>query len=377
MARLVVRFLCGMLLALALCGSALASGTPKAAAAATTWQLIVGGNSKDNAVTVNAFLPTAITLNAGDTITWAFHGFHTVTFLSGTPRPAVEVPSGEDHLLMLNPTVFTPVGGPNYDGSGFVNSGPPNQTTRSFSLTFTKAGTYPYVCLIHAGMAGQVVVQAKGGAYPMTQAQVDAAGNAEFYSKLEQGANLIANAHLTSQPGANGTTNYTALAGAGGNQVSLLRFLPGEITLKAGDSITWVMNDPHEIHTVTFYDAAGKPPMFSEPRPQANGPPKLIIPHSVPENDTAVDSHDLYNSGILTPGTSYTFTFPKPGTYTYICAVHGPNMTGKVIVEAAGAPTPSTLPKTADGMPTAPLLGLVGAAMLLVALGALLVRRRA
>ena len=30
--------------------------------------------------------------------------------------------------------------------------------TDSFSLTFTKAGRYPYLCLLHPGMAGTVEV---------------------------------------------------------------------------------------------------------------------------------------------------------------------------------------------------------------------------
>ena len=34
----------------------------------------------------------------------------------------------------------------------------PALPTDSFSLTFTKAGKYPYLCLLHPGMAGTVEV---------------------------------------------------------------------------------------------------------------------------------------------------------------------------------------------------------------------------
>ena len=54
-----------------------------------------------------------------------------------------------------------PSGGTTYDGSALVNSGPlmPGQ---SFSLTFTKAGTYTYHCLFHddtENMIGTITVQ--------------------------------------------------------------------------------------------------------------------------------------------------------------------------------------------------------------------------
>jgi LPXTG-motif cell wall-anchored protein len=378
MSRLIVRLLCGMLLALAMCGGAFASDATRPAQAATTWQVDVGGASQDGAVEAQAFLPTSITINAGDKITWMFRSFHTVTFLSGAPPPAIILPPSGGNPPSVNSAVAFPAGGPNYDGTGFVNSGFPSEQAPTFSLTFTKAGTYAYVCLIHPGMDGTVVVQAAGSAYPKTQAQVDAQGNAEFFSKLQFGTKLIADAKLTSKPGPNGTTTFTVLDGGGGNQVSLLRFVPVEVTVKAGDSITWVMNDPHEIHTVTFYDASGKPPEFLETKPQQNGPPLLLLPYAGPEGGTSVaDPKGFYNSGIQANGQSYTFSFPNPGTYNYICLVHGPIMTGKITVEAAAAPKPSTLPKTGDGAPAAPLLPITAVALLLLLLGAILVRRRA
>jgi plastocyanin len=169
----------------------------------------------------------------------------------------------------------------------------------------------------------------------------------------------------------------------GGNQASVVRFLPVELTIKAGDSVSFPVNDPHEIHTVTLYDPAGPVPLFVDPKPQPNGPPKLIIPHGLPEGDTEVDSNELYNSGILGPGQSYTFTFPKPGVYTYVCVIHAPQgMFGKVTVQAAGAaasgaPRPAGLPRTSEGVQSGPLVPLVVGAFLLVLLGALILRRRA
>jgi plastocyanin len=374
MVRLMVWLLVGAALALALYGGALAAP----AHAATTWNVVVGGDSSDRALQAQAFLPTSITIDQDDTITWTTGAefVHTVTFLSGGPAPAVV--AAEGNIVIQPAATAFPAGGPNYDGSGLVNSGLLEGKGKTFSLTFTTAGTYGYVCLLHPGMAGQVVVQASGSAYPLTQAQVDAQASAELYDKLGRANQLLQSAGVSSKPNGNGTTNYTVVNGAGGNQASVLRFLPVDLTVKANDSVTWLGDDPHEVHTVTFYDPAGKVPDFIVPQPQASGPPKLVIPHAAPENDTAVDSLDLYNSGLLVPGQAYTFTFPKPGTYTYVCVVHAPQgMFGKIVVEAAGgANVPASLPNTGGGA-SAPLLPLLLGALLLL-IGALLrgLRRR-
>jgi plastocyanin len=360
-----VRLFLGMLLALAISGSAWAMPAQDAA----TWHVGVGGESADHALQVQAFLPTTITINEGDTITWTTNPefVHTVTFLSGGQAPPVVAPEG-NQIIQPAATAF-PSGGPNYDGTGMVNSGLLEGKGKTFSLTFTKAGTYGYVCLLHPGMAGSVAVQPAGAAYPMTQAQVDAQANAELYNKLGQANQDLQSAQLSSKPGANGATNYTVVNGAGGNQASVLRFVPVNLTVKTGDSVTWLGNDPHEVHTVTFYDPAGKVPDFIVPQPQPGGPPKLVLPHAAPENDTAVDSKDLYNSGLLLPGQSYTFTFPTPGVYSYVCVVHAPQgMFGTITVEAAGQP--ASLPRTAAGGP-APLAALLAGALGLLLLGML------
>jgi plastocyanin len=72
-------------------------------------------------------------------------------------------------------------------------------------------------------------------------------------------------------------------------------FTPAEITIKAGESVTWTNRDDIP-HTVT--DAA-HPPAFRSP---------------------ALDTDD-----------HVSFTFDKPGTYRYFCSLH-PHMQATVMV---------------------------------------------
>jgi len=221
-------------------------------------------------------------------------------------------------------------------------------------------------------MAGRIVVQAEGSAYPQTQAEVDHQGNAELYALLSKANQDLQSVTLTSKSNANGTTDYTVVNGIGGGQASVLRFLPVDLTVKAGDSVSFPVQDPHEIHTVTFYDPAGDVPLFLDPRPQPNGPPKLVIPHAMPEGGTQVEGTGFYNSGIVAPGQSYTFTFPKPGVYTYVCVIHAPQgMFGKITVQDAGRP--AALPNTSDAGGSFPV-GLLLGALGLIAAGALALR---
>src|SRR5262245_28691528 len=174
MARSFVRLFLGMLLALATCSSAWATGGGAPTRDAATWHVGVGGESADHALQAQAFLPTFITINKGDTITWTTGAdfVHTVTFVSGGQAPPVVTVEGNT-VVQPAETAF-PSGGPNYDGTGLVNSGLLEGKDKTFSLRFTKAGTYDYICLLHPGMRGQVAVQAAESAYPKTREQVDA-----------------------------------------------------------------------------------------------------------------------------------------------------------------------------------------------------------
>ena len=59
-------------------------------------------------------------------------------------------------LGLLPPVNLGTYDGAAYRSSGLIVSSPPQFT--QVSLTFTKAGTYSYTCLLHPGMDGVVQV---------------------------------------------------------------------------------------------------------------------------------------------------------------------------------------------------------------------------
>ncbi len=99
-----------------------------------------------------ALTATSVTVPVNGSVTWtnlSTNEPHTVTLgIAGQPFPRL-------------PNTSPPSGGTIYDGSAVVNSGvmPPGGT---FTLQFTRAGTYTYHCLFHddtTNMIGTVTVQ--------------------------------------------------------------------------------------------------------------------------------------------------------------------------------------------------------------------------
>jgi amicyanin len=71
-------------------------------------------------------------------------------------------------------------------------------------------------------------------------------------------------------------------------------FGPATLTVTAGATVTWTNRDD--------------------------------IPHTVVSGDKA------FKSKALDTDEKFSFTFAKPGTYSYFCSIH-PKMTGKVVVQ--------------------------------------------
>lgn len=128
-------------------------------------------------------------------------------------------------------------------------------------------------------------------------------------------------------------------------------FLPNEIWIYAGDSITFKFAPKHEIHTVTFLDP-GDPnaDISAQVRPLFAGPPPNV-PNAPPVGCDKVDSEgetqptgssygghgaqapalSCVNSGPQTDGQTYTVKFTAPGNYKMVCLVHS-DMNGVIHV---------------------------------------------
>lgn len=141
----------------------------------TTWRVnTVGGLVGPS--DLQQFFPASMDIKEGDTIEWesTVPTPHTVTFLGG--EDPEELFAGMTDPL-ASEIVFLPTAPPEsgYDGVGYVNSGvigtgwPSGQT---FSVTFTDAGSFPYICVLHIdqGMGGVVNVAAQTEATPTATA---------------------------------------------------------------------------------------------------------------------------------------------------------------------------------------------------------------
>ena len=85
-----------------------------------------------------------------------------------------------------------------------------------------------------------------------------------------------------------------AAAPPAGVSIDNFAFGPQAVTIAAGSTVTWTNNDD--------------------------------IPHTVRSVDGS------FHSKALDSSDTFSFTFAKPGVYSYFCSIH-PKMTGKVIVK--------------------------------------------
>jgi plastocyanin len=311
--------------------------------AATTLNVGVGVGSGTQSG--NGYLPGDVTILVGDSIKWTIESDepHSVTFGNGPTG----VPPDEWPVTGLTGTVPPPPGVANltgtYGGSGFLNTGLlwPDSTA---TVQFTAAGTLPYICVIHPGMAGTVNVVASGTT--TTQAEADAKAALSRDALNGQAAALEASveASVSETERSDGTSvwniftaavgDVAPLPGGGTGYLELLRFIPPSLQIDEGDTVRWTAPS---VHTVTF--------------PAAGQDPSTIDPFTTPPTTNATyDGSSFYHSGLLgipAPGApnTYELTFPDAGTYNYICALHVfLGQAGVIEVSAAPAPEITTPP---------------------------------
>jgi plastocyanin len=311
-----------------------------------------------------AFFPRALTIHAGDTVTWQLFGLHTITFAGPHHSYPFIVPMGKQPLtkdadgsafwwsgklpvLGISPMALVPQGSSEISSPAQVRSSgllrvftaKPGSPPAPYQLTFAKPGVYHYQCAVHPGMRGVVIVLPSGKSGPSAHQEAVATQRAV--------GRAVADMHsLTSTKPA---APLRVLVGAGHNSTGaeLTAFFPSQLSVKVGQTVTFVNHDQTDIHTVTFGPEklrSGIEKSFAAPR--GHGVflnPLGALPSDPPAGPVAYDGHNhgngYLNSGILQPQAApkaagpktFRVTFTKPGVYHYECVVH-PNMDGTVVV---------------------------------------------
>jgi len=105
-----------------------------------------------------------------------------------------------------------------------------------------------------------------------------------------------------------------------------LAFLPNEIWIHAGESITWTMA-ANEAHTVTFLTSGQIRPPFT------------VECAGFSEPSASFDGSTCVTSGLLFQGDKFTVAFPVAGNFKLVCLVHS-DMTGSIHVLAPSQSLP-------------------------------------
>ena len=89
------------------------------------------------------------------------------------------------------------------------------------------------------------------------------------------------------------------------------KFVPLTVTIQKGDTVEWI-NNAASLHSVTTNPAVAQDP----------------------KDVSAPAGAKPFDSGFMTPGAKWSYTFTVPGTYKYLCLPHEKDhMTGIVVVK--------------------------------------------
>ncbi len=148
--------------------------------------VLVGSGAPGSATAgaIDQFGPRIVHIPVGGSVVWWLTGLHTITFNSTAANNDLQTVYKNGDVA-INEAAAAPAGGPgepakpptggtktqinfkvvaskSWNGKGFLNSGvfgnsqPPN--IEGYKLTFTRAGTYKFICTVHDNMKGTIVV---------------------------------------------------------------------------------------------------------------------------------------------------------------------------------------------------------------------------
>ena len=342
----------------ALTAAAAAMLVPAAAAQAASTPVSVGlpaaqAKQMPEGSDANAFYPRTVTVKKGGKAAFKFRGFHNVTFpAKGEAPPALVAPdpaqpvtgavdaagaafwfNGQPNIFPVPESVAPQgskvVNGKKLHGSGlFLAEGAPPD----YVVSFPKKGSFVYYCTVHPGMKGTVKVVGKRAKVP-SKAKVKRAAAKQAKATVAKAEQLA-----TAAP-----TGNVVQVGSDAGEVAFLAYFPKAKTVPAGTPVEFKFSDDStEIHNVVFGPAdyvAALAEKFFGPVVDAQS----VYPSDPPGSPLTVTptSHGngFANTGLLDADgaspfpASGTVTFSTPGTYAYICTVHGPFMSGSITVQ--------------------------------------------
>ena len=223
-----------------------------------------GVSSPGCETTNECYLLDSVEIRVGDTVSWSNDDTAAHTVSSGTP-------DGMDGI---------------FDSNLFMAG-------TTFEFTFDNTGTYPYFCMVHPWMTGEIIVNeieemvvneiAVGEPSPVEPEVIES-----VEPEIEPTEKRAAPIEVTIAQG----------AGAPGCEITNECYLPYQVEIYSGEPVVWINTDS-AAHTVT------------------SGLPAL---------------HDgLFDSGMMMPDQKWEYVFTDSGEYDYHCMLH-PWMIGKVIV---------------------------------------------
>jgi plastocyanin len=309
---------------------------------------------------VNNFFPRRVTIRVGDTVRFRPMAFHTVNLpRRGGGRVRDITPTGQkvsgavdaagaafwfngQDALAFNPMLLRPLFGQrrSYTGERAVLSGLPlTRNPRPMAVRFPKAGTYRYFCDLHLGMTGIVRVVRRNRPIPSARAD-RAAVRAQVQRTLRVARTLAT--------GESPPANTVDVGRDGRGNVTYFGFVPSNLTVPSGTTVTFRMPARSEIHTATSGpgDPEKEPNSYlgqivaSLQSPTFD--PRAVYPSEPPGTignlSPTFHGNGFWSSGVLdlNPRTplppSSAVRFVAPGVYQVICTIH-PFMRGTVTVQ--------------------------------------------
>ena len=342
------RRLSTLAVAAALVGGTLGLTAPVATAQAMG--LTVTAGFGDGTVAGQAYAPGDVTVAVGDSVTFAIGSDepHTITMGEGpaeVPPPFWPVAGFAEPTPEQMELAGTPydLGTVEYDGTGFINTGALFNKGSTATVTFTAAGTFPFFCVFHPGMAGIATVVEDGATTTQEDADAATAETRDLILGQVEPLREQRLAETSSVENDDGSTTWNvftdaatetgAQPGGGSGYLELLEFTPAQMRIEPGDTISWTVA---KIHTVTFVPEGMDPQSLFATE-------EALIP---PQGGSTYDGTEVAHSGILGfpvdpaagPVTEYSLTFPEPGVYPFFCALHV--QLGQMGVVAVGVDLP-------------------------------------